>query len=106
MVFQLLSYKGERLGHLRCELRTKNGKHPIYRQGHPIIIETNQEGRGYLTDVPGGNYCLVIKYRGKKYQILWSLKKIKNRHLTSQQARTSENLRIEQRKKEVRYSFL
>ncbi|MGO2083733.1 class C sortase [Vagococcus sp.] len=106
IIFQLVSSQGAPLIGLTCELRTKNGKHPVYREGSPIKMITDRVGKGNLTGVPGGKYCLRMEYQGEKYQVIWSLKKIKDRQLTSQTARKSGKLKIKQKKRYVRYTFL
>ncbi|MBO0454729.1 sortase A [Enterococcus sp. AZ007] len=49
---------GNVLANREIAMYTKNGKHPVQRQGIPLMVATNEEGHARFENIPGGVYCI------------------------------------------------
>lgn len=77
---------GNALSGIELAMYTKNGKRPVQRNGIPLMIITDDEGRARFENIPGGVYCIKDN---KEVGFKVGIKKLRqnkiNLYLTKQQ---------------------
>lgn len=93
--FQLVDQTGQGVSQKEFGVFTANGKRPIYREGKPIVVATDETGLFEIPDLLGGRYrlkatqqqALQLKARVKKIKgANFTLTPLKNSSLTSEQS--------------------
>lgn len=77
----LLDEAGQPLSAITLGLFTKNGKHPITRDGAPLTATSDEAGVVQLPDLRGGKYLVRSQNRGA-WQLVAQVKKPKDRRFT------------------------
>ena len=87
---------GQGLGGIKFYLKTKNGKKHVYRDGQPLCLVSDDNGRVTLNELRGGQYTVVLDRGNRTLAPVFKikLKSLKQPHFSFSLPRTQARLPV------------